>query len=96
MCWRGTARRGISRRRHLPSSDESSRSEAEARPMRALRLAAWLGYLLLRRRMAMRPSRLMVIVAVVLFALAAVGVSLGGVLLVPLGLAVWAASELAP
>lgn len=59
-------------------------------------LAARLGYLLLRRRMAMKASRLMVVVAVVLFALAAVGVSLGGILLVPLGLAVWAASELVP
>jgi hypothetical protein len=64
--------------------------------MRALSLAARLGYLLLRRRIAMRASRLMVVVAVVLFALAAVGVSLGGILLVPLGLAVWAASELVP
>lgn len=64
--------------------------------MRPLRLAAWLGYLLLRRRIAMRMSRLMVMVAVALFALAAVGVSLGGILLVPLGLAVWAASELVP
>jgi hypothetical protein len=64
--------------------------------MRALRLAVRLGYLLLRGRIAMKVNRLMVMVAVVLFVLAAVGVSLGGILLVPLGLAVWAASELMP
>ena len=44
----------------------------------------------------MKPSRLLVMIAVVLFALAAVGVSVGPVLFVPLGLAVWAASELVP
>lgn len=41
-------------------------------------------------------SRVLVLIAVILFALAAFGVSLGSVALVPLGLAVWAASVLVP
>lgn len=41
-------------------------------------------------------SRLMVLVAVILFVLAAFGVGFGSVGLLPLGLAVWAASQLVP
>ena len=41
-------------------------------------------------------SRLLVLVAVIIFVLAAFGVSLGTVSLVPLGLAVWAAASLVP
>lgn len=41
-------------------------------------------------------SRLMVLLAVIVFILAAFGVSLGSVALVPLGLAIWAASVLVP
>ena len=43
----------------------------------------------------MRPGRLLVVIAIVLFVLAAAGVNLG-IALVPLGLAAWAASELVP
>lgn len=47
----------------------------------------------------MRPftfSSVLVLLAVILFVLAAFGVGLGPVGLVPLGLAVWAASQLVP
>lgn len=46
--------------------------------------------------MTLTVSKLMVLVAVILFALAAFGVTLGVVSLVPLGLAVWAAAQLVP
>lgn len=45
--------------------------------------------------MSVTPARLLVLIAVVLFVLAAFGVTLGSVLLVPLGLAFLAASFLA-
>lgn len=45
---------------------------------------------------AFTVSRLFVLIALILFVLAAFGVSLGSVGLVPLGLAVWAASQLVP
>lgn len=41
-------------------------------------------------------SKVLVLVAVVLFVLAAFGVGIGAVALVPLGLAVWAAAQLVP
>lgn len=41
-------------------------------------------------------SRALVVIAVVIFALAAFGVSLSTVALVPLGLAIWAAASLVP
>ncbi len=41
-------------------------------------------------------SRVLVLLAVVIFVLAAFGVSFGVVALVPLGLAVWAAASLIP
>lgn len=41
-------------------------------------------------------NRVLVLLAVILFVLAAFGVSLGSVSLVPLGLAVWAAGALLP
>jgi hypothetical protein len=41
-------------------------------------------------------SRVLVLVACIVFVLAAFGVSLGSVGLVPLGLAIWAASVLVP
>ena len=41
-------------------------------------------------------SRVLVLVAVIIFVLAAFGVGLGSVGLVALGLAVWAASQLVP
>jgi hypothetical protein len=41
-------------------------------------------------------SRLLVLLAVIIFVLAAFGVSFGAVALVPLGLAVWAAGQLVP
>lgn len=41
-------------------------------------------------------SRLFVLIAVIIFVLAAFGVSLGAIALVPLGLAIWAAAALVP
>lgn len=41
-------------------------------------------------------SRVLVLIAVIIFVLAAFGVSLGTVALIPLGLAVWAAASLVP
>ena len=41
-------------------------------------------------------NRVLVLIAVILFVLAAFGVSLGSVSLVPLGLAIWAAAALIP
>lgn len=41
-------------------------------------------------------SRVLVLIAVIIFVLAAFGVSLGAVALVPLGLAIWAAAALVP
>lgn len=41
-------------------------------------------------------QKLFVLLAVIIFVLAAFGVSLGVVALVPLGLAVWAAASLVP
>lgn len=46
--------------------------------------------------MTLTASTLLVLVAVVLFALAAFEVTLGGVLLVPLGLAFFAAGHIIP
>jgi hypothetical protein len=45
---------------------------------------------------AFTVSRVLVLVAVIIFVLAAFGVGFAGVGLVPLGLAVWAASQLVP
>jgi hypothetical protein len=45
--------------------------------------------------MQITVSRLLILIAVIIFVLAAVGVSLGSIGLVPLGLAVFAASFLA-
>jgi hypothetical protein len=41
-------------------------------------------------------SKVLVLLAVIMFVLAAFGVSVGSVSLVPLGLAVWAAASLVP
>jgi hypothetical protein len=41
-------------------------------------------------------SRVLVLIAVIIFVLAAFGVSIGGVGLIPLGLAIWAAAALVP
>jgi hypothetical protein len=41
-------------------------------------------------------SRLLVLIAVVIFALATFGVALGGLQMVALGLAIWAAASLVP
>lgn len=41
-------------------------------------------------------SRFLILVALIVFVLAAFGVSLGGLGLVPLGLAIWAAAHLVP
>lgn len=41
-------------------------------------------------------SRVLVLIAVIVFVLAAFGVSLGTLALVPLGLAIWAAAALVP
>ena len=41
-------------------------------------------------------SRLLVLLAVIIFVLAAFGVSFASVALVPLGLAIWAAAQLVP
>lgn len=46
--------------------------------------------------MTLTVSKILVLIAVIVFALAAFGVSLGAVSLVPLGLAVWAAAQLVP
>jgi hypothetical protein len=41
-------------------------------------------------------SRVLVLLAVIIFVLAAFGVSLGTLALVPIGLAIWAAAALVP
>jgi hypothetical protein len=41
-------------------------------------------------------SRVLVLIAVIVFVLAAFGVNVGSVSLVPLGLAIWAAAQLIP
>ncbi len=41
-------------------------------------------------------SRFLVLIAVIVFVLAAFGVSLGSVALIPIGLAIWAAASLLP
>ena len=46
--------------------------------------------------MTITASRGLVLIALVIFVLAAFGVGLGPVLLVPLGLAVWCAAQLVP
>ncbi len=46
--------------------------------------------------MTITASRVLILIALVIFVLAAFGVSLGSVGLVPLGLAVWAAAQLVP
>jgi hypothetical protein len=41
-------------------------------------------------------SRVLVLIAVIIFVLAAFGVSFGTVALIPIGLAIWAAAALVP